>query len=178
MKQLFGFVLCGVWFFIVGVLTVFFVEEVIDTVMVDNTPLPVATVERATPAEEVDLFNTANPTYFELSDEERAVAENIVMGEAGGESFEGQVLVAQCLVNAAIKDGLQPSEVRTKYKYSGWNDKPSYSVKAAVSLVFDHGEKFVEEPVTYFYAPARVDSDWHESLTFVTEVGGHRFFKE
>ena len=30
----------------------------------------------------------------------------------------------------------------------------------------------------YFYNPALVTSDWHESQIFVAEVGGHRFFAE
>lgn len=119
-----------------------------------------------------------NPVYFELSDYERKVAECIVMGEAGGESYEGQMLVAQCLVNACAKDGLQPSEVREKYQYSGWNDEPSDSVKSAVSAVFDDGEMVVEEMILYFYAPKWCTSTWHESQEFVLEHGGHRFFAE
>lgn len=30
----------------------------------------------------------------------------------------------------------------------------------------------------FFYNPAKVTSTWHESQTFVIEVGGHRFFAE
>lgn len=116
--------------------------------------------------------------FFMLNNEERRIAECIVMGEAGGESYKGQMLVAQCLLNACIEDGLQPSEVRTAYKYSGWNEYPSESVKKAVSAVFDLGEQVTDEPVKYFYAPKHCNSRWHETQTFVIEVGGHRFFKE
>lgn len=113
-----------------------------------------------------------------LSDYERWVAECIVMGESGGESYEGQILVAQCLLNACLKDNLLPSEVQTKYKYSGWNDSPSKSVKKVVREVFDNSYKLTDEFILYFYAPKYCDGRWHETQCFVTEVGGHRFFTE
>ena len=117
------------------------------------------------------------PSFF-LSDYERWIVECIVMGESGSESYEGQILVAQCIVNACLKDGLQPSEVRTKYKYSGWRENPSESVKDAVSSVFDDGCRLVEECILYFYAPKYSKGSWHETQQFVIEVGGHRFFAE
>lgn len=115
---------------------------------------------------------------FYLSDYERWVAECVVMGESGGESYEGQVLVAQCLLNACLKEGLQPSEIRKKYKYAGWYDNPSNSVKTAVREVFDNGYKVTDEFILYFYAPKICKSDWHETQRFVIEVGGHKFFAE
>lgn len=115
---------------------------------------------------------------FYLSDYERWIAECVVMGESGGESYEGQVLVAQCLLNACLKENLQPSEIRKKYKYAGWHDNPSDSVKSAVSEVFDNGYKVTDEFILYFYAPKVCNSDWHETQRFVIEVGGHRFFAE
>lgn len=119
---------------------------------------------------------TKSKSAFYLSDYERRVAECIVMGESGGESYDGQVLVAQCLLNACLKEGLQPSEVRISYQYSGWNSNPSKSVKNAVSAVFDNGYKLTDEFVLYFYAPKYTSSRWHETQKFVCEVGGHRFF--
>lgn len=113
-----------------------------------------------------------------LSDYERWVAECIVMGESGGESYNGQILVAQCLLNACLKDNLLPSEVQTKYKYSGWNDSPSDSVKNAVKAVFDDGYKVTNEFILYFYAPKYSQGKWHETQRFIIEVGGHRFFAE
>lgn len=115
---------------------------------------------------------------FLLSDYERWVAECIVMGESGSEPYDGQILVAQCIVNACLKDGLQPSEVRTKYKYSGWKQNPTESVKNAVSSVFDDGYRLVDEYILYFYAPKYSKGRWHETQRFVIEVGGHRFFAE
>ncbi len=115
---------------------------------------------------------------FYLTDYERWVVECMVMGESSGEPYEGQVLVAQCILNACLKDDILPSEVRTTYKYSGWKENPTESVKNAVSAVFDFGEKIVDEPILYFYAPSLCQSKWHETQIFIVELGGHRFFKE
>ena len=115
---------------------------------------------------------------YVLSDEERRIVECVVMGEIGGECYEAQMLVAQCLLNAVLKDGIPPSRVRIDYQYAGWNYHPTDSVKEAVSAVFDRGEKVVDEPILYFYAPKLCNSAWHESQVFVIELGNTRFFKE
>lgn len=142
-------------------------------------------VTRPTPVAEpvvevIELVETdveeVPPAFYELSDYERGVVEAMVMGEAGGESYTGQLLVAQCILNAALKDNIPPSEVRTRYKYSGWNENPSDDVKNAVSEVFDYGYQVTEEPILYFYAPKRCTSAWHESQRHVITEGGHKFF--
>lgn len=51
---------------------------------------------------------TEAPVRFYLSASERDTVERVVMAESGGESFEGQMLVAQCILNAAEKEGVQP----------------------------------------------------------------------
>lgn len=188
MKHYLSTILFGIWFAIVTfssfLFFFYFVEEVIEVNRKYECEEPnICTSELAKPVEEVDLLDRLvssefDTVYYPLTDEERAVAEKIVMGEAGAETYEGQVLVAQCILNAAIKDGLEPSVIRTEYQYSGWNEEPSESVKQAVSAVFDDGYKYIDEPILYFYAPKLVDSDWHESLDFVIEYGNHRFFKE
>ena len=109
---------------------------------------------------------------------ERDTVERVVMAESGGESFEGQMLVAQCILNAAEKEGVQPSEAVVIYSYTSNRPDPTQSVKDAVAAVFDRGEVAIDAPVMYFYNPALVTSDWHESQIFVAEVGGHRFFAE
>lgn len=136
------------------------------------------TKKKSTTTKKKETTTTKSKSVFYLSDKERRVVECIVMGEAGGESYKGQVLVAQCILNACLKDNTQPSKVRTKYQYSGWNKNPSKSVKKAVSAVFDNGYKITNEPILYFYSPKYCKSSWHESQCFVIECGGHRFFKE
>lgn len=114
--------------------------------------------------------------YFNLTDSERHVVESIVMGESGNQSYEGQLAVAECLLNACILDGIQPSEARVKYQYSGWNENPSDSVVNAVSQVFDDGYRIFDEQVLWFYNPDICSSSFHESQTLVGEIGDHRFF--
>ena len=88
------------------------------------------------------------------------------------------MLVAQCILNACEKTGTQPSEVVVTFKYAPARPEPTDSVREAVAAVFDAGEFITDEPVMFFYNPAKVTSTWHESQTFVIEVGGHRFFAE
>lgn len=121
---------------------------------------------------------TEAPVRFYLSASERDTVERVVMAESGGESFEGQMLVAQCILNAAEKEGVQPSEAVVIYSYTSNRPDPTQSVKDAVAAVFDRGEVAFDAPVMYFYNPALVTSTWHESQIFVAEVGGHRFFAE
>lgn len=114
--------------------------------------------------------------YFRLTDSERSEIEQVVMAEAGGEPYEGQVAVAQCIRDTAIRDKLRPSEVIVEYKYTPDRKEPTQSVQEAVRAVFDDGESAIDTAY-YFYAPALVTSKWHEAQEFVTELGGHRFFR-
>lgn len=125
---------------------------------------------------EVEVKPEFKEVAFELSEYERWIVECMVMGEAGGESYKGKLLVAQCILNACLREDIQPSKVRTRYKYSGWKEDVSDEVKAAVSEVFDDGYKAVDEPILYFYAPKYCKSDWHETQRHVITEGGHKFF--
>ena len=116
--------------------------------------------------------------HFPLTDAERDLVERVVMAEAGGESFEGQKAVAQCILNASKMHGKRPTQVVVDLKYTKARPNPSESVKQAVAAVFDDGAKVFGDGVIYFYAPALVKSAWHESQVYVTTIGGHRFFKE
>jgi spore germination cell wall hydrolase CwlJ-like protein len=114
---------------------------------------------------------------YNLTDAERDLVERVVMAESGGESYEGQMLVCQCILNACEIDGIRPAKVIKKYVYAKGRPKPSESVKLAVSAVFDKGEQVTDEAIVYFYAPGMVRSEFHESQIFAIEEGGHRFFK-
>ena len=115
---------------------------------------------------------------FYLSDYERAELESLVMAESGAESYEGQMGVAQCILDACEKEGKQPSEIAIMYRYTKNRPTPNDSVKEAVRAVFDRGEVITDAKILYFYAPALVYSAWHESQTYVLTVGGHKFFAE
>lgn len=145
-------------------------EEVLKEAIEEITPVFKADPSVIKPIEEEPLFY--------LSNYQRWVVECMVTGESIGEPYDGQIAVAQCILNACIKGNMQPSDVRKAYKYSGWNENITESVKKAVSAVFDEGYKITDEPILYFYAPKSVKSKWHESQNFVIEIGGHRFFSE
>lgn len=133
---------------------------------------------------QLDLYMTEyDKPFYPITEDDRYVIECIVAGEAKGESTEGKMAVAQCLLNGMVKDGLSASDVRTQYQYSGWDDELQNSnpdcwveVCEAVSRVFDDGEFVSENPILYFYAPKWVYSRWHESLNHAVTVGGHKFF--
>ena len=114
------------------------------------------------------------PSY-NLSDADRETLWHIVQGEAGGESYEGKLWVATCLLNAMRKDNMSAEEVRVAYQYAGWAETVSDDTKKAVSQVFDFGDA-THDSVLWFYAPKLCASAWHESQKFVAEIGGHRFF--
>ena len=133
---------------------------------------------------QLDLYMTEyDKPFYPITEDDRYVIECIVAGEAKGEFIESKMAVAQCLLNAMVKDGLSASDVRKKYQYSGWDDELQNSnpdcwakVCEAVNSVFDDGEFVSENPILYFYAPKWVYSRWHESLNHAVTVGGHKFF--
>lgn len=120
-------------------------------------------------------YITESPLFYEITADDRRTLECIVQGEAGGESYEGKLWVATCLLNAMRKDDLSAEETRVAYQYAGWSNTPSDDSIRAVSAVFDDGE-VVHDRVLWFYAPQLCTSAWHESQEFVAEIGGHRFF--
>lgn len=114
---------------------------------------------------------------YKLTRDERNEIEQVVMAEAGSESREGIIAVAQCILNASEKEGVRPTEAIKMYKYTHNRKEPNEAVKEAVTAVFDNGETVTEEPILYFYANY-IYSGWHESQRFVTQIGVHRFFAE
>lgn len=136
------------------------------------------TPEASEPIEESTEAPTELTVFFELTAEERTMIEQVVSAESRGEPYDGQVAVAQCILNACLKDGIRPEAVLKKYHYTKARVEPTSSVCAAVAAVFDRGEGVTEEPILYFYNPHLCNSEFHESQTFVIEIQNHRFFKE
>ena len=114
----------------------------------------------------------------ELTDDERALAEQIVACEAGADSLEGQMAVAQCLYDSAVLDGLTIQQVFKKYGYSSlYNRKMTAENELAVSMVFDYGAKISNKPIQWFVTPAAAPGSWHErGATFAGQFGAHRFY--
>ena len=116
-----------------------------------------------------------SPSYVSLSAYDRAKLERLVMGEAGSMGYTGCALVAQ-----AIRDAMNRShtssidQIISQYQYFGSTSKePNSDVKNAVSYIFDQNGSAVQHRVLCFYTGK---SSWHETQTFITEIGGVRFF--
>ena len=147
------------------------IEQTVEMKQIASAPVIAQSVvmERTEPEPETE-------PYYALTEAERYEIEQVVMAEADGEPYDGQVSVAQCIRDAAIRDKLRPSEVIVEYKYTPDRKEPTQSVQEAVRAVFDDGESVIDTAY-YFYAPALVQSKWHEAQEFVAELGGHRFFR-
>lgn len=133
-----------------------------------------------TPMPEVDVseMETTTPRYT-LTDSERDIVERVVMAEAGGEGFDGQRLVAQCILNTAEAMDLRPDEVvLTPNQYAAPAREVSQEVKDAVGAVFDDGDMVTEDPIRWFYNDKLVYSEWHESKRYVLTYQNHKFFAE
>lgn len=127
---------------------------------------------------EVEVTDAPPPVFYGMSSEERDIVERVVMSEASGEGYDGQRLVAQCILNTALETEQRPDDVvLTPGQYASPADSATDEVKEAVAAVFDNGDFYTDEPIRWFYAPKYCTSSWHESKTFVLEYGGHRFFK-
>lgn len=140
-------------------------KEIIAEIMAGERPYA------AEPVEEEPILR------YPLTAEERYEVERVVMAEAGSESREGIMAVAQCILNASEKESVRPTEAIKMYKYTPNRKEPNEAVKEAVSAVFDDGEAVTDEKILYFYADY-IYSGWHESQRFVTQIGVHRFFAE
>lgn len=115
---------------------------------------------------------------FKLTDDELREVASVVTAEAGGEPYAGKVAVAQCILLSCEDDGIRPTEALVKYDYSPDRPEPIEEALKAVRDVFESGFIATEEPIKYFYAPAKVESEWHETQTYVMTINGHKFFKE
>lgn len=116
---------------------------------------------------------------YKLTAEERYIVERVVMAEAEGEGYDGQRLVAQCILNTAEAQGIRPDEVvLAPGQYAAPAEYASEMVMDAVSAVFDDGDMVTDEPIRWFYNDKLVYSEWHEGKRFVMYFGNHKFFSE
>ena len=115
-----------------------------------------------------------------LTDEERDLVERVVAAEARGESIEGQMAVAQVIMDRAATRNQSIIKVCTaKYQFAApYQGEISEKTKDAVSFVFDKGDRPFEL-VTHFYAWNLIDPPhWTEDKEFVGRIGDHDFFAD
>ncbi len=138
-------------------------------------------VEAAVPYSGATLVDIANPdysyspAYVSLSSYDRAKLERLVMGEAGTMGYTGCALVAQSIRDAMNRSGTSSiDQIISEYQYFGSTAiEPNQDVKDAVSFIFDQNGSAVQHRVLCFYIGY---SAWHETQTFLTSIGGVRFF--
>lgn len=122
----------------------------------------------------------AEPRYA-LTEYERDLVERVVTAESGNQTLDGQMAVAQCILNTAEAMDLRPDAVvlaPNQYADPAAREQVTDSVREAVRRVFDDGERVTEEPIRFFYAPRYSAGRWHEAaLEYVITIGGHKFFK-
>lgn len=121
-----------------------------------------------------------------LSSKDLYKLESIVAGEAGNQPYLGMMAVAQCVMNAMLKDGYSVSQVQSIYKYSGYYDINSYEsrypsnaqmVKEAVADVFFHQKVVTDANILWFCNPAKVSSNvFHYSQNRIIDIVDHAFF--
>lgn len=136
-------------------------------------------VEEPAPEQENPAYEMEALDQWLMTEEELEVVKRVVTAEAAGESFLGQMAVAQCIRETAEVTGMTPYEVVMEPgQYAAPADTATDDVSYAVQLVLYEHLEAVADNIQYFYAPGRVYSKWHEdNLELVCEIGGHRFFK-
>lgn len=148
----------------------------INATLQEDTEKEVATQTEYVEAPTVKVVNFEGVTYS-LSDDERQLAEQIVACEAGADSLEGQMAVAQCLFDSVIIDGSNLRQVFDKYGYRLYTRDVTSENELAVSLVFDYRAKVSDKPIQWFVTPEAAQGSWHErNATFDAQYGSHRFY--
>lgn len=120
-----------------------------------------------------------NAYTYSLNEEERELVERVVAAEARGESFQGQMAVAQVIRDRCLTRGQAPIEVCTSPGQfaQGYEGEISSTTEAAVGFVFG-GHSIFTYPVTNFYAHEHIEApEWTYSKEFAGEIGGHRFYR-
>ena len=126
-----------------------------------------------------DLFPSINEAPYD----DVAILCQIVMCEAGSEDIIGQIMVANVILNRVNADGFGSSVYDVVFAAgqfepvsSGfyWMVTPTESVREAVYRALN-GEDYSEGALFFC---SRYYSSWHDAhLTYVTEHGGHIFYR-
>lgn len=116
-----------------------------------------------------------DPIEFQLTEDDYEVLK-IITAESGTNK-DLCYGVTQALFNGCIKEDCTPLEATKLYKYTSPVDWYSDEAYQAFNDIFVNGEMYqLVEDALYFYAPKYVQSDWHESMNFIIEIDGVRFF--
>lgn len=112
-----------------------------------------------------------------LSESERVELAHLIMGEAGGEGFEGCCLLAQCVRDAMVYRGYDTiSEVISGMSYYGYKYETCDDVEDAIDYIFVQGNSAVQHRILVMYASDLCEGGWHETQNFVYQHNYVRFF--
>ena len=127
---------------------------------------------------------TQPSNIYRLSNQEVKLIEKIVVGEAGGCSEDTMIVVANVILNRLKSNQFpetiteivyQPGQFSTAYS----SVQPTSKVKKAVAKALPGYDN--SRGALFFYASKHVHKKstirWFESLHFVFEMDGQRFFK-
>lgn len=101
-----------------------------------------------------------------------------VLTAEGGSDYVMCGCVAQCMLNAYIRDGYSSQiEMLTDYGYTSPSSWISDAARQAYDDVWLSGVTYTDvEDALYFYSTKYCYSAWHETQRFIIEVDGVRFF--
>ena len=116
-------------------------------------------------------------TAHDLTAEERDLAERIVMAEAGGESYDCMLGVAQTIRERSEHWGMTVEDVLTaRAQYANpYKGTVSEDAKNAVSAVFDDGVRAFDAYTTHFHDDS-VNPWWNRSKEHRGEIDGVLFW--
>lgn len=119
---------------------------------------------------------------YPITEDERELITRIVAAESRGEPLEGQIAVAQVILDRWIDKGGSLNEILLAPKqfadpYTG--DLSEYpNSRIATHLVFDLGFRIFEEPTFFFFNPITSEPSQVELLRTYTlrgSIGNHEF---
>ena len=122
-----------------------------------------------------------NVYTYEISEAERLNILEVLIGESRGESFIGQMAIAQCIRDTAEYYGIRPNEVIEQFSYyrgdiSMVDEQAQEVLNLAIDNVFNKGIRVTPSRIMFFYNPDKVKSKWHESQKYVITIDHHKFF--
>lgn len=128
-------------------------------------------------------FRVSHNAAMNVGLSERDILSMIVMAEAGGEDLQGQIMVANVILNR-VRAGfgssvteviLAPGQFDPAMSGTLWSMTPSASVYEAVDRALA-GEDY-SQGALYFVSSACDYSWFMEALSFIGQHGGHLFFR-
>ena len=140
----------------------------------------------------INSLETEKEIFYPLTQAEKELIANLICGEAGSGSYLGKVCIANCILNACLKDDLRPEQVALKYGYKEWKLIENFKIECeiaygntilvdeiyeAIEQVFVEGKLYNSEMI-WFYNPDYGYSAFHESMKYIETVEHHKFFGE